>query len=103
MVELDDEGQRVGGDELGDGLGGGQLLGQVVPSLIELLEEHNGLISLDLVLGEEGLGGGDGELLVIHDSSDVLVGLGGSTLNILRNMIVWLIKHNANSPEHRNY
>jgi hypothetical protein len=83
VVELDDEGESVGSDELGDCLSGGQLLGQVVPSFIELLEEDDSLAGINLELGEEGLGGGDGKLLVVHDCGNILEGLGSSSVHIL--------------------
>lgn len=82
MVELNYEWECVGSDELGDGIDG-QLLGQVVPSLVELLEQDNGIVGLDFVLGEEGSIGGEAELLFVHSSGDFCEGLGSGSLNIL--------------------
>lgn len=43
MVEVDQEGKGGAGHELGDGLNIGQVGGQVVAALVELLEHDNGV------------------------------------------------------------
>ena len=85
VVELNNKGQSVGSDELCEGLSRGQRfsVGQFVASLIELLEQDDSGVGCDRVLGEDGGIRGDGKLLVIQSSSDILESLGFSAVQIL--------------------
>ncbi len=89
VVELDDQGESVCGDELGQLFGVGERfgVGQIVAAFIELLEEDDCVVGLDLVLGEEGGLGGDCKLLIVHCSGDILESLGGGSFQILKIII----------------
>jgi len=68
-------------------------LSQVIPALVELLEEHNG-VALDVVFSTDTGIAGNSKLVVIQTAGSFQESLGGLRLNILSKQKIILKKLN---------